>query len=183
MSQNPLGRHYLETVSATFKSQKLLAEQALTQLESADFHRVLDPEGNSVAVIVKHLSGNMRSRWCDFLTSDGEKPDRHRDKEFIDDAAPPAEVMQVWEAGWAELFAALDALTPQDLTRTVTIRGAKHSVLEAVERQTAHYAQHVGQIVLLAKHFKGADWHTLSIAKGQSQAFNAARGVPADDGG
>lgn len=173
-----LGQHYLETVVATFASQKRLAEGALAQLEPADFQRQLDPESNAVAVIVKHLSGNMQSRWRDFLTSDGEKPERDRDAEFVSDAATPAEVMAVWEAGWAELLATLDMLTPQDLLRTVTIRGEKHSVLEAVERQMAHYAQHVGQMVLLAKHFRGADWQTLSIARGASQAFDPSQRAP-----
>ena len=166
-----LGRHYLKTAAATLLKQKRLAEQALAQLEPADFHRVLDGNGNSVAVIVKHLAGNMRSRWRDFLTSDGEKPDRHRDDEFVDDAATPAEVMAAWEAGWAVLAATLNDLTPRDLLRTVTIRGQDHGVLEAVERQTAHYAQHVGQIVLLAKHFRGVDWQTLSIARGESRTY------------
>ncbi len=165
-----LEQHYLETAAATFRGQKRLAEKALAQLEPADFHRQLDPEGNSVAVIVKHLSGNMRSRWRDFLTSDGEKPDRQRDEEFVDDLGP-AELMQVWEAGWAALFTTLHELTPEHLLQTVRIRGQKHTVLEALSRQTAHYAQHVGQIVLLAKHLKGADWQTLSIARGESRGF------------
>lgn len=175
MNQAPLGRHYLDTAVATFESQKRLAEQAMAQLEPADFHKTLDPEMNSVAVIVQHLAGNMNSRWRDFLTSDGEKPDRRRDEEFVDGSADAEALMRFWEAGWATLFAALRDLTPQDLLRTVTIRGRAHSVLEAIERQMSHYAQHVGQIVFLAKHLKSADWQTLSIPRGKSKAFTDDR--------
>lgn len=143
----------------------------MAQLEPADFHKALDPEMNSVTVIVQHLSGNMNSRWRDFLTSDGEKSDRRRDEEFVDGPADIGALMHIWEAGWATLFAALSDLTPQDLLRTVTIRGQAHSVLEAIERQMSHYAQHVGQLVFLAKRLESADWQMLSIPRGKSKAF------------
>jgi hypothetical protein len=136
----------------------------------------LDAESNSIAIIVKHMAGNMRSRWRDFLTTDGEKPDRNRDTEF---EAPPktrVELMEMWEGGWKYLFEALEALTDEDLTKTVTIRSSPHSVMQAINRQVAHYAHHVGQIVLLAKHFAtkaGKKWETLSVPRGQSTQFTA----------
>ena len=136
----------------------------------------LDAESNSIAIIVKHMAGNMRSRWKDFLTTDGEKPDRNRDTEF---EAPPktrAELMAMWEGGWKYLFDALEPLSESDLTRTVTIRSEPHSVMQAINRQVAHYAHHVGQIVLLAKHFAtkaGKKWETLSVPRGQSKQFTA----------
>ena len=137
---------------------------------------MLDAESNSIAIIVKHLAGNMRSRWRDFLTTDGEKPDRNRDTEF---EAPPktrAELTEMWEGGWKYLFEALEALTDTDMTKTVTIRSSPHSVMQAINRQVAHYAHHVGQIILLAKHFAtkaGKKWETLSVPRGQSQQFTA----------
>ena len=137
---------------------------------------MLDAESNSIAIIVKHLAGNMRSRWMDFLTTDGEKPDRNRDTEF---EAPPktrAELTEMWEGGWKYLFEALEALTDTDMTKTVTIRSSPHSVMQAINRQVAHYAHHVGQIILLAKHFAtkaGKKWETLSVPRGQSQQFTA----------
>jgi hypothetical protein len=136
----------------------------------------LDAESNSIAIIVKHMAGNMRSRWRDFLTTDGEKPDRNRDTEF---EAPPktrVELMEMWEGGWKYLFEALEPLTDAELTKTVTIRSSPHSVMQAINRQVAHYAHHVGQIVFLAKHFAtkaGKKWETLSVPRGQSQQFTA----------
>jgi hypothetical protein len=137
---------------------------------------MLDAESNSIAIIVKHMAGNMRSRWRDFLTTDGEKPDRNRDTEF---EAPPktrVELMEMWEGGWKNLFEALEPLTDADMTKTVTIRSSPHSVMQAINRQVAHYAHHVGQIVLLAKHFTtkaGKKWETLSVPRGQSMQFTA----------
>jgi hypothetical protein len=137
---------------------------------------MLDAESNSIAIIVKHMTGNMRSRWRDFLTTDGEKPDRNRDTEF---EAPPktrAELVEMWEGGWKYLFDALEPLTDADMTKTVTIRSSPHSVMQAINRQVAHYAHHVGQIVLLAKHFAtkaGKKWETLSVPRGKSQQFTA----------
>jgi hypothetical protein len=132
---------------------------------------VLDPEMNSIAIIMKHLAGNMRSRWTNFLTSDGEKPDRHRDSEFVDPPDTHQALMQVWNEGWNRLFSALEPLSDADLTRTVTIRGEPHSVMQAVARQVAHYASHCGQIIFLAKHFQYKDWKSLSIPRNQSEQF------------
>lgn len=166
-----LASHYLETVIATLKSQKQLAERALAQLEEDDFHVTLDPESNSIAVIIKHMAGNMRSRWTDFLSTDGEKPDRHRDDEFIDDKESVEALMTRWEAGWQTLFDTLEHLSTDDLLKTITIRGQEQTALQATQRQLAHYGNHVGQMLFLAKHFKSADWQTLSIARGQSDAY------------
>ncbi len=160
-----LAEHYLVTVRETFLRQKTLAERALAQLEDAEFFAVLDPLSNSAAVIVKHLSGNLRSRWRDFLTSDGEKLERDRDAEFERGEETRDELMRCWDAGWTELFGALDELTPDDLLKTVAIRGQEHTVIEAIERALAHAAQHSGQLVLLAKHWRGESWRTLSIPK------------------
>jgi hypothetical protein len=157
---------------AVFRQYKAMAEKAMAQVQDEDLTRVLDPEMNSIALIVKHLAGNMRSRWTDFLTTDGEKPDRNRDSEFESPAQSRAELMALWEQGWAYVFAALEPLTDADLSRTVTIRGEKHSVLMAINRQIAHYASHIGQIVLLAKHIQWRNWRTLSIARNRSAEFN-----------
>jgi len=137
---------------------------------------MLDAESNSIAIIVKHMAGNMRSRWRDFLTTDGEKPDRNRDTEFETPPKTRAEMVEMWEGGWKYLFDALEPLTDADLTKTVTIRSSPHSMMQAINRQVAHYAHHVGQIVLLAKHFAtkaGKKWETLSVPRGQSQQFTA----------
>ena len=165
-----LGAHYLEDVQRRFRSLKKLADDAIAQIER-DFFTVLGSEDNSVAVIVKHVSGNMRSRWRDFRTSDGEKAGRDRDREFTVQESK-ADLLEAWEGGWATLFGALAGLEPRHLLQNVTIRGEAHTVLEAINRQLSHYAYHVGQIVLLAKHFCGAAWRSLSIPKGESAAFN-----------
>ena len=170
---NDLGQHYLENVIAEFRTLKKLGERALAQLTDEQFFVTLDPESNSVAIIVKHLAGNMRSRWTDFLTSDGEKPERQRDSEFVLDAnTTRAAVLQWWEQGWRCLFDALAALQPDDLLRTVVIRLEDHTVVQAINRQLTHYASHVGQIVFLAKHLKSTAWQTLSVPRGQSEQFN-----------
>jgi hypothetical protein len=132
----------------------------------------LDPEMNSIAIVMKHMAGNMLSRWTDFLTTDGEKPTRNRDSEFEAPPATRADLLALWEPGWACLFAALDPLTDADLIRTVTIRGEAHSVMQAINRQVAHLSYHCGQIVLLAKHFQSADWKCLTVPRGQSEEFN-----------
>ncbi len=174
MDGEQTGRAYLDEALRSLRGHKRLAEGAMAQVTDEEFFRQLDPEANSIAILVKHLAGNMRSRFTDFLTSDGEKPDRHRDQEFLLDAATPrAEVMRWWEEGWACVFAAVQPLQPEDLARTVTIRGDAHSVLMAIHRQVAHYAYHVGQIVLVAKHMRGAEWKSLSIPRGKSEEFNA----------
>lgn len=170
---NEIARHILENAIFDFRSLKKLGERAMEQLDRDRFFATLDAESNSIAVIVKHLAGNMRSRWVDFLTSDGEKPDRNRDQEFIvDENTTREEVVQWWEQGWQHVFDAVEALQPEDVMRTVMIRQEAHTVAQAISRQTVHYATHVGQIVFLAKHLKSAEWKTLSVPRGQSEQFN-----------
>jgi hypothetical protein len=156
---------YLEDVLAMFRQYKRMAEAAMAQVTDEELFRTLDEESNSIAIIVKHMTGNMRSRWTDFLTTDGEKPDRNRDGEFEDPATSRAQLLRVWEEGWQLVFDAVGALRDEDLTRTVTIRGEAHSVMQAIQRQVAHYASHIGQILLLAKHYRGAQWTSLSIPR------------------
>ena len=163
---------YLEDALAVFRYYKTLAERAMAQASDEHLFTVLDAEANSIAIIVKHMTGNMRSRWTDFLTTDGEKPDRNRDGEFIDPPATRAALMAEWEAGWARVFAAIEPLTDADLARTITIRGEAHSVMQAVNRQLAHYPHHIGQIVLLAKHFASDHWQSLSVPRNRSAEFN-----------
>lgn len=171
--EEDLGRHYLADALKIFRSNKQLAERAMEQLSDDELFAAIDAEANSVAVIVKHLAGNMRSRWTDFLTTDGEKPDRDRDSEFVlDSQTSRAEVLRWWEEGWRVVFAAVEGLRAEDLLRRVPIRGEPHTVVEAINRQLSHYAQHVGQIIFLAKHLRSSDWQTLSIARGQSGKFN-----------
>jgi hypothetical protein len=163
---------YLEDSLTLFRYCKTMAEGAMAQVSDEQLFAAIDPEANSIAIIVKHMAGNMRSRWTDFLTADGEKPDRHRDTEF-EDAPPTREaLMAMWQAGWDCLFGALEPLSDADLGRTVMIRGEAHSVMQAVNRQMAHYSNHVGQIVLLAKHFQHAQWRSLSVPRGKSGDFN-----------
>jgi hypothetical protein len=163
---------YLEDARELFRQSKMLAERAMEQVPNEQLFTPLDSETNSIAVIVKHLSGNMRSRWTDFLTTDGEKPDRNRDAEFVDPFQTRQALLESWEDGWSRLFNALESLSEADLVRTVTIRGESHSVMQAVNRQVAHYSLHVGQIVLLARHFAGHRWQSLSVPRNQSMEFN-----------
>jgi hypothetical protein len=164
--------HYLEEIQRQLRGHKRMAEAAMAQLSDEDFFRAIDPESNSVAVIVKHIAGNMRSRFTDFLTTDGEKPDRHRDQEFeISSDATRAEVMQTWERQWVSLFGTIASLKPEDLLKTITIRGEGHTVLQALNRALTHYAQHIGQIVFLSKHLRASEWKTLSIPRGKSEDF------------
>jgi len=166
---------FLTDALRTFRGYKKRTEAAFAQLRREDWFRLIDPEANSIAIIVKHLAGNMRSRWTDFLASDGEKPNRDRDSEFVlDSSTTPEQVREWWEQGWQLVFAAVEPLTADDLGRKVTIRGQEHTVLEAINRQLTHYAEHIGQIILLAKHFRGAEWKSLSIPKGQSASLGAA---------
>lgn len=165
-----LGRHYLENVIREFEAMKRQAERALEQVSDDQLNVALDPESNSLAVIVKHISGNMRSRWTEFLTSDGEKPDRDRDGEF-EGTLTRGELLLRWQRGWDCVFAAMRTLTPEDLLRSVTIRSEAHTVVQATFRQLTHYAAHIGQIVFLAKHLAGDRWKSLSIPRGQSRAF------------
>jgi len=163
---------YLKDSLDVFRYYKNLGERAMAQCSDAMLFETLDAESNSIAIVVKHMAGNMRSRWTDFLTSDGEKPDRNRDTEFEDAPATRAAMLALWEEGWQCLFKALGALSESDLQRTVTIRGEAHSVMQAINRQMAHYSYHCGQIVLLAKHFMHADWKSLSVPRKQSADFN-----------
>ncbi|MFN7937248.1 MAG: DUF1572 domain-containing protein [Bryobacteraceae bacterium] len=163
---------YLQDSLTLFRYYKNLAERAMTQVQDEHLFAILDEEANSIAVIVKHMAGNMRSRWTDFLTTDGEKPDRNRDTEFIDPPASRQALLEAWESGWALVFAALEPLTDADLGRTVTIRGEAHSVLQAINRQLAHYAMHTGQIVLLAKHYGHNHWQSLTVPRNRSAQYN-----------
>jgi hypothetical protein len=155
-----------------FHYYKKLGDRAMAQCPDAGLFTELDAESNSIAIIVKHMSGNMRSRWTDFLTSDGEKPDRNRDSEFEEPPGTRAELTEIWERGWNLLFAALEPLSDMDLTRTITIRTEPHSVMQAINRQVAHYSYHVGQIVYLSRHFAGDKWQTLTVPKRKSAEFN-----------
>jgi hypothetical protein len=170
---------YLEEARRQFRGHKRMGEGAMAQLHDEEFFLTLDPESNSVAILVKHLAGNMRSRFTDFLTTDGEKPDRFRDQEFeLNSATTRSDVMKYWEEGWSRVFAAIDGLNPEDVTRTVTIRGEPHTVLQAINRQIAHYAQHIGQMVFLVKHLRSSDWKTLSIPRGRSEDYKKVAPKP-----
>ncbi len=176
---NDLAMHYLEEVGRQFRGHKRMAENAMAQLRDEDFFVTLDPESNSIAILVKHLAGNMRSRFTDFLTSDGEKPDRFRDREFeITPSTTRADVMKWWEDGWAIVLNTIESLKPEDVMRTVTVRGEPHTAMQAINRQIAHYAQHTGQIVFLAKHLRSSEWKTLSIPRGKSEDYKNAAPKP-----
>lgn len=162
---------YLEDSLSLFHQYKRLAEGAMAQVTDEQLFAALDSEMNSIAIIVKHMTGNMRSRFTDFLTSDGEKPDRHRDSEF---EAPPQSreaLMKLWEENWTTVFQSLNQLAEEDLTRSVPIRGEAHSVMQAINRQVAHYAYHIGQIVFLAKHLSSKQWKALTVPRGKSEEF------------
>jgi uncharacterized damage-inducible protein DinB len=163
---------YIEDSLSLFRYYKKLSEGAMEQLSDEQLFTALDEEMNSVAIIVKHMAGNMRSRWTDFLTSDGEKPDRNRDTEFIAPPATRAELMRVWNDGWERVFHALEPLSDADLEREVFIRCEPHSVMHAINRQIAHYSYHCGQIVFLGKHLKASDWKSLSVPRNKSAEFN-----------
>lgn len=168
------GTVFLSEVRRWFRQQKDLAGRSIAQLSDAELFQAPDEESNSVAVVMKHMAGNLRSRFTDFLTSDGEKPDRCRDQEFvIGPGTTRRQIVEYWESGWRCLFAALEPLRPEGLLRTVIIRGQRHSVIEALLRQLAHHSHHAGQILFQAKHLRGKQWQTLSIPRGQSEAVNA----------
>jgi uncharacterized damage-inducible protein DinB len=174
--ENTIAAAYLEESFRTFRGYKRMADGALAQLTDQDFFHLPDSESNSVALIVKHMAGNLRSRWTDFLTTDGEKPDRNRDQEFVlADADTREALMRYWERSWETTFNSLRSLKPEDLTRTVYIRSEPHTVLQAISRSTAHMAYHVGQILYVGKHLRGAEWKTLSVPKGKSAEFNALK--------
>ena len=164
---------YLTDVAGQFRDLKRLADKAIAQVGDDELFAALNPEANSIAVLMKHVGGNLRSRFTDFLTSDGEKPDRHRDTEFEVGEDTKATIAKRWEEGWQCLFDALESFADDDLAKTVYIRGEPHSVVKAVNRGMTHSAAHVGQIVLLAKHLRGSDWESLSIPRGKSEEFNA----------
>jgi len=163
---------YVEDSVALFHQCKNIADGAMAQLTDDQLYTALDGEMNSIAVIVKHMTGNMCSRWTEFLTTDGEKPDRNRDSEFVEPPSSREALMNLWEEGWSCVFHALESLTDADLTRTITIRGEAHSVMQAINRQVSHYSLHCGQIIFLAKHLRGAGWKSLSVPRGASAQFN-----------
>jgi hypothetical protein len=164
---------YLDEAFRSLRGYRRLGEGAMAQVSDEQLFVQLDPESNSIAVIVRHLNGNMKSRFTDFLVSDGEKPWRNRDQEFEQPAGSTrAEVMQAWDEGWDLVLSTVKSLQPADVGRTVTIRGEPHTVLQAVSRQVAHYAYHVGQIVFVAKHLRSSEWKSLSIPRSKSAEFN-----------
>src|SRR5437899_2599399 len=172
----PVGQDYLDDMRQMFRDYKKMAEKAMAQVSEEELFYAPDPEANSIAVIMKHMAGNMRSRWTDFLTSDGEKPDRDRDREFeLDSEDTQAKIFAVWNEGWSRTFQAVSALNVEDLGKSIRIRGEEHSVVEAINRQMTHYAAHVGQIILLAKHYAGSNWRSLSIPRGKSKEFDVAK--------
>lgn len=175
-------QNFLNETTASFRGYKKLAEGAIEQVSDEEFFKTIDAEANSIATITKHVGGNLRSRWRDFLTTDGEKPDRDRDAEFIAEGDVREDLMNVWENGWQTLFASLESLTTADLGKIVRIRGEEFTVVRAMNRSLAHTAYHVGQIALLAKHFRASDWRTLSIPKNKSAEFNAYLSEKEDKG-
>jgi uncharacterized damage-inducible protein DinB len=164
---------YLKDSVGVLRYYKKLGERAIAQCPDEGLFTAIDAESNSIAIIVKHMAGNMRSRWTDFLTTDGEKPDRNRDTEFEDAPKTRVALMELWERGWKYVFDALQPLREEDLARKVTIRAEPHSVMQAINRQIAHYCYHVGQIVYLTRHFAGNQWQTLTVPKKKSAEFNA----------
>ncbi len=174
MSDQSPAQHYLADALRAFRDYKKLAERAFAQISDEEFFRRLDEESNSIAISMKHMAGNMLSRWTDFLTTDGEKADRNRDVEFVMlPGTTRDDMVAYWEKGWQCVFDAVEPLGPDDLMRTVTIRGQDHTVIQAINRQLTHYAYHVGQIVFLAKHFKSSEWQSLSVPRNRSAEFNA----------
>ncbi len=174
MNDQSIGQHYLDDALRRFRDYKKLAERAFAQISDEEFFRTLDEESNSIAINMKHIAGNMISRWTDFLTTDGEKPERNRDLEFV--MLPETsknDMLAYWERGWQCVFEAVEPLRPEDLMSTIRVRGQDHTVVQAINRQLAHYAYHVGQIVFLAKHFKSGEWQSLSVPKNRSAEFNA----------
>lgn len=169
-------QHFLDDTLLQLRKLERMADKATAQIGAADFFAVLGPEDNSIAIIMKHVAGNMRSRWTDFLTSDGEKADRNRDSEFVIEQQDTQDhILALWEDGWSRALGAVQSLGPMDLQRTVTVRGEPHSVVEAINRQVTHYAAHVGQIVLLSKHYAGAKWVTSSIPRGKSRDVDVSK--------
>jgi len=171
MAEEIVTNYHRDAISS-FRSAKKLAERAMEQIADDEFFATIDEEANSIALIVKHIAGNLRSRWTDFLTTDGEKADRNRDTEFELIGEKREALMKFWEEGWQILFDSIEPLRAEDFSKTVTIRGEPHTVVEAINRQLTHYSYHIGQIVLLAKHFRSKEWKTLSVPKNRSAEFN-----------
>ena len=168
-----LGQEYLADAVSSLRAYKKMADKAIAQVKDEELFVTLDEESNSIAVIMKHMAGNMISRWTDFLNSDGEKPDRNRDMEFVIEAnTTKADVLAYWERGWQCVFDAVEPLTPADFERRVMIRGQEHTIIQAINRQLMHYSYHIGQIVFLAKHLRSTEWQSLSIPRNRSAAFN-----------
>ena len=167
-----LAENFRDDALRTFRNYKKLAERALEQTSDDEFFRQIDTESNSIALIIKHIAGNLHSRWRDFLTSDGEKADRNRDMEFELADETRESLMRSWETGWHTLFEAIGPLTDEDFGKTITIRGEPFTIVEAINRQLTHYTMHIGQIVFLAKHFRSSDWKTLSVPRNRSADFN-----------
>ena len=165
-------QNFLDETIESFRSYKKLAEKSFAQVSDEEFFKVIDAEANSMAAITKHIGGNLRSRWTNFLTSDGEKPDRNRDSEFVADDDTRESLMQFWEDGWNTLFETLQSLTVEDLGKIVQIRGEDFTVVKAINRAAMHTASHIGQITFLAKHFRSSEWKTLSVPKNKSAEFN-----------
>lgn len=163
---------YLSVALNNFRTYKSIADKALEQISEEQFHYLIDEESNSIAIIMQHMIGNARSRFIDFFTSDGEKPNRHRDQEFVEQKLTKDELLIQWNNAWQIVFDLLESMNDNDLEKIVSIRNEKQSALKAINRQVAHYAYHVGQIVFIAKHLKGKDWETMSIAKGKSEEYN-----------
>jgi hypothetical protein len=172
MTENTITEGYLADALSSFRAYKKLADKAIAQTTDDELFVKLDEEGNSIAIVMKHLAGNMISRWTDFLNSDGEKPDRNRDMEFVVEKSNKDDVLEYWERGWQCVFDAIEPLTPADFSRTVAIRGQEHTIVQAINRQLMHYAYHIGQIAFLAKHFRSSDWQSLSIPRNRSAEFN-----------
>jgi hypothetical protein len=176
MSSETILQNYFDDAVKALKAYKKLTEKAIAQMKDDELFVTLDEESNSVAVIMKHMAGNMFSRWTDFLTTDGEKPDRNRDMEFvIESNTTKADLLDYWERGWACVFAALEPLTLDDFEKTVLIRGEPHTIVEAINRQLMHYSYHIGQIVYVAKHFRSTEWSSLSVPRNRSAEFNATK--------
>jgi uncharacterized damage-inducible protein DinB len=169
-----IAAEFMAAITNAFEANKRMADRAVEQLPDEKLHIALDANTNSIAVIMKHIAGNLQSRWTDFLTTDGEKPSRHRDDEFVDSFAGRSDLLEQWERGWNCLFTTLRTLTPEDLEKSVTIRGEPHTVPLALERSLGHTCYHIGQIVQVARVLAGDTWNTLTIPRGGSQQFNKA---------
>lgn len=177
MSRKPISEIYMSGIRRLFRQYKDLGEKAMAQVNDEQLHWKYEKDSNSISIIVKHMSGNMLSRWTDFLTADGEKKWRNRDAEFEDTIRTKEDLLKTWEKGWQCLFAAVDSLDAKDLDKTIFIRNEPHSVLEAINRQIAHYSYHIGQIVYIAKMVNPGHWESLSIPKGKSEEFNTLHGI------